>query len=164
MGRPVPRRSREDQWAFLASIRKIARLQAEQIVGDAEQRGRVLGVRLPLQEDGETEPWTAPPSRRREAPIVGELPATLELVLSNQIYIPKQGLNPGLRNRLLRLAAFQNPEFYKAQLCRRSADWAPRFHVPGGDPLKKIARRDYTSRIVERSQSLEGSALRCFRA
>ena len=79
-----------DQWAFLASVRKIGRPQVEQIVEDAERRGRILGVRLPPQDDGETEPWTAPPSRRREAPIVGDLPATLELVLGNQIYIPSK--------------------------------------------------------------------------
>ena len=115
-----------DQWAFLASVRKIGRPQVEQIVEDAERRGRILGVRLPPQDDGETEPWTAPPSRRREAPIVGDLPATLELVLGNQIYIPKQGLHPGLRNRLLRLAAFQNPEFYKAQAMRLSTYNKPR--------------------------------------
>ena len=59
-------------------------------------------------------------------PIVGDLPATLELVLGNQIYIPKQGLHPGLRNRLLRLAAFQNPEFYKAQAMRLSTYSKPR--------------------------------------
>jgi superfamily II DNA or RNA helicase/very-short-patch-repair endonuclease len=115
-----------DQWAFLASIRKIGRAQVEVIAEDAERRGRILGVRLPPQDDGETEPWTAPPSRRREAPIVGELPATLEVVLSNQIYVPKQDLNPGLRNRLLRLAAFQNPEFYKAQAMRLSTYDKPR--------------------------------------
>jgi hypothetical protein len=50
----------------------------------------------------------------------------LELVLGNQIYIPKQGLHPGLRNRLLRLAAFQNPEFYKAQAMRLSTYSRPR--------------------------------------
>ena len=42
----------------------------------------------------------------------------LELTLGDQIYIAKDGLPPGLRNRLLRLAAFQNPEFYKAQAMR----------------------------------------------
>lgn len=52
------------------------------------------------------------------APIVGVLPESLELVLGNQIYIAKNLLLPGLRNRLLRLAAFQNPEFYKAQAMR----------------------------------------------
>ena len=94
---------------------------------EAERRGRILGVRLPPQDDGEEEPWTAPPSRRRkEPPIAGELPQTVELVLGNQIYIAKEGLHPGLRNRLLRLAAFQNPEFYKAQAMRLSTYDKPR--------------------------------------
>lgn len=114
-----------DQWAFLASVPKIRQPQVEELVADAERRGRVLGVRLPPQDEGDTEPWTAPPLRRREAPIA-ELPPTLEVVLGNQIYIPKQGLNPGLRNRLLRLAAFQNPEFYKAQAMRLSTYSKPR--------------------------------------
>lgn len=48
-----------DQWAFLASVRKIGRPQVEQIVEDAERRGRILGGRLPPQDDEETEPWTA---------------------------------------------------------------------------------------------------------
>ena len=115
-----------DQWAFLASVRKIARSQVEQIVEDAERRGRILGIRLPPQDDEEAEPWTARPSRPRETAIVGDLPGSLELVLGNQIYIPKHELHPGLRNRLLRLAAFQNPEFYKAQAMRLSTYNKPR--------------------------------------
>jgi superfamily II DNA or RNA helicase/very-short-patch-repair endonuclease len=108
-------------------VRRIGRLQIEGIVQEAERRGRILGVRLPPQDEGEDEPWTAPPSRRRkEPPIVGELPQTLELVLGNQIYIAKDGLHPGLRNRLLRLAAFQNPEFYRAQAMRLSTYDKPR--------------------------------------
>ena len=62
----------------------------------------------------------------KEPPIVGELPKTLEVVLANQIYIAKEGLHPGLRNRLLRLAAFQNPEFYKTQAMRLSTYDKPR--------------------------------------
>ena len=94
---------------------------------EAERRGRVLGVRLPPQDDGEDEPWTVPPSRSRKEPrVLGELPQTLELVLGNQIYIAKEGLSPGLRNRLLRLAAFQNPEIYKAQAMRLSTWDKPR--------------------------------------
>ena len=50
----------------------------------------------------------------------------MELVLGNQLYIAKEGLHPGLRNRLLRLAAFQNPEFYKAQAMRLSTYNKPR--------------------------------------
>ena len=116
-----------DQWAFLASVRCLGRAEVEAIVQDAERRGRVLGVRLPPQEDGDDEPWTTAPSRRpRETVIVGELPDTLALVYANQIYVAKDGLNAGLRNRLLRMAAFQNPEFYKAQAMRLSTYDKPR--------------------------------------
>jgi superfamily II DNA or RNA helicase/very-short-patch-repair endonuclease len=116
-----------DQWAFLASVRKIGRPQIERIVEDAERRGRILGVRLPPQDDGDAEPWMAPPSRHRSGPpIIDKLPSALELVLGNQIYIAKEGLHPGLRNRLLRLAAFQNPEFYKAQAMRLAIYNRPR--------------------------------------
>lgn len=123
-----------DQWAFLAGLHRINRLQAERIVQDAERRGRILGVRLPPQEDGDDEPWTAPPSRRsREPALTGELPTSIDLVLGNQIYIAKEGLSPELRNRLLRIAAFQNPEFYKAQAMRLSTYDRPRVIACGED-------------------------------
>ena len=61
-------------------------------------------------------------SRRLRA----SLPRSLELVLGNEIYIAKDGLASGLRNRLLRVAAFQNPEFYKAQAMRLSTYDKPR--------------------------------------
>jgi superfamily II DNA or RNA helicase/very-short-patch-repair endonuclease len=116
-----------DQWAFLASLRKLHREQIERTVEVAERQGRVLGVRLPPQEEEEHEPWNAPPSRRpRATPIAGLLPKAIELVLGNQIYIPRDGLPPGLRNRLLRLAAFQNSEFYQAQALRLSTYGTPR--------------------------------------
>jgi len=108
-----------DQWAFLTTVRRISRPEADGIVGDAEGRGRIVGVRLALADEDDEVPWTAAPSRRRkEPPIAGPLPDSLELVLGNQIYIAKDALPPALRNRLVRLAAFQNPEFYKAQAMR----------------------------------------------
>ena len=58
-------------------------------------------------------------SRRRERSIAGPLPKELELVLGSEIFIDKDLLPPALRNRLIRLAAFQNPEFYSAQAMRR---------------------------------------------
>lgn len=116
-----------DQWAFLAGLHKLGRGQVERAVREAERQSRVLGVRLPPQEDDEHEPWSMQPSRRPKlSPIAGELPKVMELVLGNQIYIAKEGLPPGLRNRLLRLAAFQNPEFYQAQALRLSTYGTPR--------------------------------------
>jgi superfamily II DNA or RNA helicase len=47
-------------------------------------------------------------------------------VLADQVYVAKEGLHPGLRNRLLRLAAFQNPDFYRTQAMRLSTHGKPR--------------------------------------
>ncbi len=109
-----------DQWEFLSSIRRISRQEVEEVVGLAEAKGRIIGVRLWLDDNGdESAPWMMPPSRHpRQTSIPGPLAETLELTLGNQIYIPKEALPPALRNRFIRLAAFQNPEFYKAQAMR----------------------------------------------
>jgi superfamily II DNA or RNA helicase len=108
-----------DQWAFLSTVRRMTRQEVEDLVDLALRRGRVVGVRMVITEGDDDEPWTAPPSRQPKAPLIsGPLPETLELVLGNQIYIPKENLPPALRNQLIRLAAFQNPEFYKAQAMR----------------------------------------------
>jgi superfamily II DNA or RNA helicase/very-short-patch-repair endonuclease len=107
-----------DQWAFLSTMQRIRRSRVESIVRDAERSGQIVGVRFPPTDDEEDQPWAAPPSHHRKQPAIAGLPHTLELVLGNQIYVAKEGLVPPLRNRLLRLAAFQNPEFYKAQAMR----------------------------------------------
>jgi superfamily II DNA or RNA helicase len=108
-----------DQWAFLSTVGRMAREEVEALVSRAVQRGRVVGIRMVITDGDDDEPWTAPPSRRREeSSVAGPLPEKIELVLGNQIYVAKENLPPALRNRLIRLAAFQNPEFYKAQAMR----------------------------------------------
>jgi superfamily II DNA or RNA helicase len=108
----------DDQWAFLSSLGRMNRAQVANLVEQASAAGRILGVRLPLDDDDE-EPWMAPPSRRKaEQRIVGAMPERVDVVLGNQVYIDRSALPPALVNRLVRLAAFQNPEFYAAQAMR----------------------------------------------
>ena len=115
-----------DQWAFLSGLGRLSLAEAEAIAGEAARQGRVVGLRLPLDDEDE-EPWTAPPSGRKPFPVVaGSLPERVDGVLADQIYIPRAGLPPGLTNRLIRLAAFQNPAFYSAQAMRRSTFGIPR--------------------------------------
>jgi len=128
-----------DQWAFLSSIQRLGRTRIEALAREAETRGRVVGVRMAVMEDDDDAPWTAPPSRRRkEPPIAGPLPERVEVVLADQIYVPKENLPPALRNRLVRLAAFQNPEFYRAQAMRLPTYDKPRIIHCAEDHAKHI--------------------------
>ena len=118
-----------DQWAFLASVPRVDPALATKIAQEAIRTDQVVGVRFTeLTDDQEdSKPWTTPPSRRnRETPITGPLPSTVRAVLSQRLYIEKQGLPPALLNRLKRIAAFQNPEFYKKQRMRLSTAITPR--------------------------------------
>lgn len=104
-----------DQWAFLASINPMSSTDV------AEALLRASGGRHPLDiplsnEEENSKPWqrTSPVNARIPDP----LPDSLPLVLANQIFIAKADLPQPLSNRLIRLAAFQNPAFYKAQAMR----------------------------------------------
>jgi superfamily II DNA or RNA helicase/very-short-patch-repair endonuclease len=130
-----------DQWAFLSSIERISKVRCEALVREAQSKGRITGVRSVLALEAEDdEPWTAPPSRRqKEPPITGPLPSELELVLGDQLYIAKDSLPAQLRNWLTRLAAFQNPEFYRAQSMRLPVYDRPRIIQCAEDHPKHIA-------------------------
>jgi superfamily II DNA or RNA helicase len=54
------------------------------------------------------------------------MPETIEVVFGNQVYIERTELPPALVNRLIRIAAFQNPEFYSAQAMRLPTFGKPR--------------------------------------
>jgi superfamily II DNA or RNA helicase len=117
----------EDQWAFLTSLRRMTRAEVQAVVSHAEKQDEFLGIRLPVTDEDSDHPWAAPPSRKhKEPPRIGPLPECLDLVIGNQIYIPKAELTPPLQNRLIRLAAFQNPDFYQAQGMRLSTYGKPR--------------------------------------
>ncbi len=128
-----------DQWAFLSSIQRIKSGRVEKLVQEASRRGRIVGVRMASEEDDDT-PWTSPPSRfRKDPPLNGPLPTKLAMTLGDQLYIAKNDLSPGLRNRLLRIAAFQNPEFYRAQAMRLPTNDKPRIIACAEDYPHHIA-------------------------
>ena len=112
--RPYP-----DQWQLLLSIRRAGADQVEWLVNDATRRGQVMGVKFSMADDDAEAPWTLLPSRRKgEKPIPGPFPESVEIVRSNLIFVPKADLPEPMLNRMIRIAAFQNPEFYKAQAMR----------------------------------------------
>jgi superfamily II DNA or RNA helicase len=130
-----------DQWQFLSTIRRMAGDAAEQVVAEAQRKGDLIGVRMSIADDESAQdPWTLPPSRkRRERPIEGPLPKTVQVTRANLVYVEKKDLPPAMLNRLLRLAAFQNPEFYKAQAMRLPTYNKPRVIACGQEFPQHIA-------------------------
>jgi superfamily II DNA or RNA helicase len=117
----------DDQWAFLSSLPRLSADAARKIVEEAEGSGRVLGVRMPVDVEHADEPWRMKPSRRAEAgQITAALPASIRIVVADQVYIDRTELPPALITQLIRLAAFQNPEFYRAQAMRLPTFGKPR--------------------------------------
>jgi superfamily II DNA or RNA helicase len=117
-----------DQWAFLESIHRIPIDALAALLQEIMPEGNMVGVHLALPDEQEGEiPWLWRPSRKRKESIIMEpLPSSVRVVLSNLLYIEKQALPSAMLDRLLRIAAFQNPEFYKAQAMRLSTYGKPR--------------------------------------
>jgi hypothetical protein len=112
----------------------------EAVVLEAQKRGDVIGVRISNIDEEDVDPWMLPPSKARaEREIPGPFPARVQVVRSNLVYVEKDGLPPAMLNRLLRLAAFQNPEFYKAQAMRLPTFNKPRVIACGEDLANYIA-------------------------
>lgn len=118
-----------DQWAFLASVSRMDANMAEGIAREATRTGQVVGVRFAeiLDDEVAVAPWTRPPAGRRPAKGIAEpLPLEVRGVLAQRFFVEKAGLSSPLLAELKRLAAFQNPEFYKKQKMRMSTALTPR--------------------------------------
>ena len=134
---PIP-----NQWDHLRKIRRLSLAEVEELVENAAHRGKIMGVRLPVTDEDGDEPWKRPPSRRwrqEQEMDWGPVPAEIKIILKDQLYIPKRELPPLLRSRLVRLAAFQNPEFYKAQALRLSTFGKPRIVSCAEDHPRHLA-------------------------
>lgn len=113
-----------DQWAFLSSIQSMAPRDIDAAILGATGGDHPLDVTFIDDEDLAT-PWKRS-STRSTGKLPGTMPESLKITLANLIYFEKSALPQPLANRLIRLAAFQNPEFYKAQAMRMSVWDKPR--------------------------------------
>jgi superfamily II DNA or RNA helicase len=111
-----------DQWASLASIQPMAAHDIEPTILRATGNVHPLDVTF-IDEEDQKEPWKGSNTPKK---LAGLMPKSLTVTLGNLIYFEKEQLPQSLANRLIRLAAFQNPEFYKKQAMRFSVWDEPR--------------------------------------
>jgi hypothetical protein len=87
----------DDQWAYLSSLPRLSPDVAFSIADEAELSGRVLSVRIPVDDEHADELWKMSPSRR-SAPrrIEAAIPQSIKIVVADQVYIDRTELPPAL--------------------------------------------------------------------
>ncbi|MCF8363442.1 MAG: DEAD/DEAH box helicase family protein [Prolixibacteraceae bacterium] len=108
-----------DQWAFLSSIKRFTKTEIEVLTGKLSD-GNELGM-LKVEED-EIRPWEKQAVVKLKK---NDFPLSTSIIRANMLYIPTTGISQPALNQIKRLAAFKNPEFYKAQAMR-----LPTFNKP----------------------------------
>jgi superfamily II DNA or RNA helicase len=162
------------QWSYLASLPRIDVATVELIAREAADRESVIGVPVAIIGDGdESTPWAQLPSRKRTPVVITEpLPKVVRAVLGQKLFVDKTGLPSPLINQIKRLAAFQNPEFYKKQSMRLSTAITPRVIACAEDLPQFVALprgcqsefeallRDYGVPVEVEDQRIGGEQLR----
>ncbi|MGD2123675.1 MAG: DEAD/DEAH box helicase family protein [Gemmatimonadota bacterium] len=130
-----------DQWAFLAGLPLLSATRVEEISREATASGRVLGVTAAIDTDNDPGvPWLPlPAGSSSEIRVEGPLPSEVRGILAQQVYVEKQDLPPALLDRIKRLAAFQNPQFFEKQAMRLSTALTPRIISCAEDLPKHVA-------------------------
>lgn len=122
----------QDQWEFLAGIQKLDESDIEQLTSEL-WIGNELGI-LKKDEEETIKPWETSKVKMEKA----DFPQVIEVVKEKMIYIPKVGISQRALNNLKRLAAFKNPEYYKAQAMR----------LPTGKKARIISCADETEEYL----------------
>ena len=111
----------EDQWAFLSSIQRLSEKNLEELILEL-CHGDELGM-LKTDDEEIIKPWE---STKKPEVSRNDFPKKVEVVKANMLFILKTGFSQRALNHLKRLAAFKNPEFYKAQAMRLTTFDKPR--------------------------------------
>jgi len=111
-----------DQWAYLATLQRLSGEGLQSVLQTATGGAHPLDLTFIDEEDLAT-PWKPPPATKK---LTGPLPPSITLTLADRLYVERSELPQLLINRLIRLAAFANPAFYKAQAMRHSVWDKPR--------------------------------------
>jgi len=104
----------DDQWDFLASLSKITKEDLDsyilRLTVDSE-----LGT-LMVVKDETIKPWE---QVKEETKLTSsDFPEIINIIKVNMLYIYKNGFSNKALNKIKRLAAFKNPDFYKSQAMR----------------------------------------------
>ena len=101
----------DDQWAYLATVRKMSAEFVETLVASFGKDGE-LGK---LLSESDSKPWE---TKKKIKITHSDFPMALNIIRANMLYVPTLDLSANAKNQIKRLAAFKNPDFYRAQAMR----------------------------------------------
>lgn len=101
----------DDQWAYLSTVKRVSADTVETLVMSFGRDGE-LGK---LVSESDSKPWE---TKKKVKITHSDFPMVLNMVRANMIYIPTAELSANAKNHVKRLAAFKNPDFYRAQAMR----------------------------------------------
>src|SRR2546428_6550178 len=161
-----------DQWKFRSEHPRVEPATVDSVAREATRKGLVVGARLSDTTDTDSsEPWTRLPSGQPRVRFSAPLPRQVRAVMAQRLFVAKAGLAPTHLNQIKRLAAFQNPEFYKKQSLRLSTALTPRVIACAEDLQEHVALprgcrteleqilREHGSALLVEDQRCEGKAL-----
>ena len=109
----------EDPWAYLETVRKLSAEIVENLIAEICPREE-LGM---LVSDSDEKPWEV---SKEKSLTKADFPAVLMITRANMLFLPKEGLSSAAFNKIKRLAALKNPDFYRAQAMRMPIFEKPR--------------------------------------
>lgn len=120
-----------DQWSFLSNMRILSEEDIDVYISQFGGGNELGDLRQNEDEDGK--PWER---KRPDGKLIkADIPETVHITRANMLYINKNGFSNKALDSLKRMAAFRNPDFYKAQAMR----------LPTYDKPRIISLSDKTS-------------------
>ncbi|ASA25145.1 TOTE conflict system archaeo-eukaryotic primase domain-containing protein [Paenibacillus donghaensis] len=117
-----------DPWSILSGLGKLNEDEVKQFIYKHGERGLFNNDSITAVSDHEADELTLlqkNPTQLEEV-LMEALPAELQVLHSDRLYIPKSGLPSSAIHALIRIASFSNPDFYKTQAMRLSTYGKPR--------------------------------------
>ena len=112
-----------DQWRFLSTISKVSVHQVQEIVDSSigGPLGQLAFTGHPIRRTPDMERLNSSSFPDQETDNISDVfPETISVTKANMLYVDKRGIPKKLQNQIRRLAAFGNPEFYRAQAMHQS--------------------------------------------
>lgn len=114
----------DNPWDILVSCKKYSKSFIDNIL--SEFPSNIIELPLPVMDEFDEKPWDKNFNEIKSIKVQKRPERVVNILFKNQLFISKNDLTPELQNHIIRLATFQNPEFYKKQAMRLSTWNIPR--------------------------------------